>query len=296
MTLARSAALKKPPPLREPGRGLTIWTEGEIQAVPAEPPAESSMNATVIESAPASDAPASKERTGRGALEELTIRRRTTGEDAAARALLMRRLRIALPGVALALIAIFFFSTRRDGGDNAFLDDFADLEATTQNLNSVKPQFSGVDARGNPYEITADTASQKPDRREIVELNAPRAITAGGKEKSVVAAKSGVFNTDDKKLLLKDGVTFEHAIGRDNYVMKSPSATVSIDEQTVVTGGGVEGEGPGGSTLKADRMQANNNDGAVVFEGGVSMRLYPKHAGAQSAPQNQTDENGESNE
>ena len=260
------------------------------------------MNATVTDTAPAAPTPAptpaSTPRTARGALDHLTIRRRTTGEDAAARAQLVRRMRVALPAVALVLIAAFFLSTRRSGGDNAFLEDFADLNATTQNLSSVKPQFSGVDARGNPYEITADTASQKPESGEIIELQQPRAVTASGAEQSVVAAKTGVFNTDDKKLLLKDGVTFEHAIGRDNYVMKSSSATVSIDDQTVVTGGGVEGEGPGGSTLKADRMRANNGEGAVIFEGGVTMRLYPKSADGETAPQEETNgnDNGESND
>lgn len=256
------------------------------------------MNATVIENAPAGDAPPSKTRTSRGALETLTIRRRTTGEAAAARAVLMRRLRIALPILALLLIGAFFLNTRNGREDDAFLNDFADVNATAQNLSSAKPQFSGVDNRGNPYEITADSASQKPESREIVELDEPRAVTAGAKDQSVVAAKSGVFNTDDKKLLLKDGVTFERAIGRDNYVMKSPTATVSIDEQTVVTGEGVEGEGPGGSALKADRMQANNRDGTVVFEGGVTMRLYPKQAGGaeEALPQETQEENGEPNE
>lgn len=267
--------------------------EQENPAVPGNRPAGRVMTATVIETAPAGDAPPSKTRTGRGTLETLTIRRRTTGEDAAARAALMRRLRIALPVLALFLVAVFLLSSRKGGGEEAFLNDFADINATTQNLSSVKPQFSGVDARGNPYEITADSASQKPESRDIVELNEPRAVTAGGKESSVVAAKSGVFNTEDKRLLLKDGVTFEHAIGRDNYVMRSPSATVSIDEQTVETGGGIEGVGPGGSTLKADSMRANNSDGAVTFEGGVTMRLYPKKADDESGPQN---ENGESNE
>ena len=243
------------------------------------------------------DAPAApaRSRTNRGALDSLTIRQRTTGAEAAARARLMRRLRIALPVVALLLVAAFFLNARTGGVDDAFLDDFADLEATTRNLSSAKPQFTGVDSSGNPYEITADSASQKPESREIVELNQPRAITAGGDRKSVVEADRGVFNTEDKKLLLKDGVTLEHEIGRDNYVLKSSIATVSIDEQTVVSDKGVEGEGPGGSTLKADRMQANNRDGVVVFEGEVSMRLFPKKTGAPgNAPA--TDENGERDE
>lgn len=244
------------------------------------------MDATIKEPADAAapepgvrtDNPARSGRTNRGSLDNLTIRRRTTGEQASARAILMRRLRVALPVIALLLIVAFFANTRTDGVDDAFLDDFADLNATTQNLSSVKPQFSGVDTKGNPYEITADAASQKPDTREIVELDAPRAITAGRDSQSVVEAKSGVFNTDDKELLLKDGVTFEHAIGRKNYVLKSTSATVSIDDRTLVTDSAVDGEGPDGVKLRADHMSANNESGAVVFEGDVSMRLYPTSA------------------
>ena len=251
------------------------------------------MNVTAIENA--GDAPPPQTRTNRGVLDSLTIRRRTTGEEAAARANLMRRLRIALPIVALVLVAAFFLNTRKGSGDDAFLDDFADLTETTQNLSSVKPQFSGVDARGDPYEITAATASQRPEAKEIVELDQPRAVTAGGGEQSVVEAKTGVFNTEEKRLVLRDGVTFEHKIGGDNYVMRSSTATVSIDDQTVETGNGVTGAGPGGSTLKADRMNANNHDGVVVFEGGVSMRLYPKQAGGADALAPQ-EENGESNE
>lgn len=235
------------------------------------------MNASAIETAPPAEGvrPPAK-RTNRGALDSLTIRLRTTGEKAAARAVAMRRLRVMLPVAALLLIVAFFFNTRTNVADDAFLDDFADMNATSQNMSSVKPQFSGVDNNGNPYEITADSASQKAEDRDIVELNQPRAVTAGADTKSVVAATAGVFNTDDKKLLLKDGVTFEREIGRDQYVLKSQTATVSIDDQTVVTGSSVAGEGPDGSTLKADRMQANNRDGGVVFEGGVSMRIYPK--------------------
>ena len=249
------------------------------------------MNAT----AQPADAPAG--RTNRGALDNLTIRRRTTGEAATARAHLMRRLRIALPVVALLLVVAFMLNTKTSGVDDAFLEDFADIEATTQNLSSLRPQFSGVDADGNPYEITADSASQKPENREVVDLFQPRAVTSGGEKQSIVEAEAGVFNTQDKRLVLKDGVTFDHVIGRDNYVLKTPTATVSIDDQTLVSDKGIEGEGPGGSILRAERMRANNRDGVVIFEGDVSMRLYPKQIStAPAGGDKELNENGERND
>ena len=60
---------------------------------------------------------------------------------------------------------------------------------------------------------------------------------------------------------------------------------VSIDDQTVVSDKGVVGDGPGGSTLKADRMNAFNGDGRLVIEGNVAMRLYPAAANDDNPPE-----------
>jgi lipopolysaccharide export system protein LptC len=217
-------------------------------------------------------------RTNKGALDSLTIRRRTTGEDAAARAAFMRRMRVALPILALVLIATFFFSTRKTGVDEAFLNDFADLEATPQNLKTAKPHFTGVDARGNPYEVTAEAALQQANGGKIVDLEAPRAVTSARGEESVVVAKTGVFDADSKKLDLKEGVTFEHRVGPTNYVLRTDEATYTIDDRRVVSEAGVAGEGADGERLKADRMNADEREGKVVFEGNVSMRIFPRRA------------------
>ena len=222
-------------------------------------------------------------RTGSGDLKSFSIRRRITGEQAAARALLMRRLRVALPLLAFVLVAAFFLNTRKADDADAFLNDFADIDAVPENLTTAKPHFSGIDARGNPYDITAATATQQPDGGKIVELDQPRAVTSSSDDRSVVSARSGVFDPDSKRLVLKNGVTFERELGPDNYVLKTTEAAVSIDDQTVTSDKGVAGEGPGGSVLTADLLNADNRDGKVVFEGNVRMRIYPKKS-AEDAP------------
>ncbi len=246
---------------------------------------------TAIDAPPATPspgAPAARARTNRGTLDSLSIRRRTTGEDAAARAQFMRRMRIALPILALVLIATFFLNTRKTGVDDAFLDDFADLDATPQSLKTAKPHFTGVDARGNPYEITAEAALQQPDGGKVVDLESPRAVTSAANRNSVVAAKTGVFDADAKRLDLREGVTFEHRVGGTNYVLKTPAATYTIDDSTVVSDAGVDGEGSDGERLKADRMSANDREGKLVFEGNVSMRIFPRQT--ENAPADESPE------
>lgn len=205
--------------------------------------------------------------------DSLPIRRRLTGEQAAARSLLVKRLRIILPAVAVALILALFLNTRRGANDDAFLEDFA-LEATPEELRMANPRFAGVDDEGHPYDITADEALQAPGAREIVELVNPRAITTGIDSKTEVTANAGLFKTEENILDLTNGVTLSHSVGDDIYVFRTPAATVLLRDEMVQSTSGIEGEGEAG-TLRADTMRAYNNEGRTVFEGNVSMRIYP---------------------
>lgn len=207
-------------------------------------------------------------------LDSLTNRQRLTGEQAAARTELVKRLRIILPVVAGLLILALLFSTKSGSVDEAFLEDFANLEATPQEVRMANPRFAGVDEKGHPYDITADTALQAPGDREVVELVNPRAMTTGGDAKTEVAASKGVFSTKDNILDLEGGVTLNHSVGDEIYVFTTPSATVSIHDETVRSTSGVEGES-GSGTLRADGMRAYNGEGRTVFEGNVSMRIFP---------------------
>jgi lipopolysaccharide export system protein LptC len=212
---------------------------------------------------------------GDKALESLIFRSRTTGEQAAARSRLVRRLRIALPILALALVAAFIFNTRSNSVDQAFLDDFKSIAASTEELRMANPRFAGVDNEGKPFEITANAALQDPGSKDVVELENPRAVQAGAEESSIVTANSGLYRSEENILELKDAVTLEHELGAKTYVLRAPEATVEIKDQVVTSIAGVGAEGPDGAALKADRMTAYRNDGRVVFEGNVSMRIYP---------------------
>ncbi len=213
---------------------------------------------------------------GDKALESLDFRSRTTGAQAVARSRLVRRLRIALPIFAVILIAAFIFNTQSNSVDQAFLEDFKSITATTEELRMANPRFAGVDNEGKPFEITASAALQDPNAKDVVELEQPRAVqNADESEATVVTANSGLYRSEENILELTDAVTLEHDLGSSTYVLRSPEAIVAIKDQIVTSTAGVGAEGPDGATLTADRMKAYRNDGRVVFEGNVSMRIYP---------------------
>ena len=236
------------------------------------------MSEATIKDSPA--ATRGKSVKGARALDSLDFRSRTTGADAAARSRLVRRLRLALPALAVVLVIAFIFNTQSNPVDQAFLDDFKSISASTEELRSVQPSYAGIDDTGKPYRITANSASQDPATRDVIQLDQPRAFQGEGDEASVVTAESGLFRSDENILTLNRAVTLEHELGAKTYVLRSPTATVSIKDQIVTSDAGVNAEGPDGATLKADTMKAYREDGRVVFEGNVSMRLYPKKNGA----------------
>lgn len=212
---------------------------------------------------------------GSKALESLDFRRRTTGDQAAARSRLVRRLRIGMPIVALILVALFVLNTRSNSVDQAFLDDFKSMTAATEELRMANPRFAGVDDEGKPFEITADTALQNPQEKDVVSLQKPRAVQGAQEEMTVVTANTGFYRSEPNILELKDDVMLEHELGAKVYVLRSPEATVSIKDQIVTSDAGVGATGPDGAELKADKMTAYRSDGRVVFQGNVSMRIFP---------------------
>ena len=236
--------------------------------------------ATVITEKDQSAAKAQPE-TRRRRLDSLPSRARTTGDEAAARSRLVRRLRLALPVLALVLVAAFLFNTRSNEVDDAFLKDFENIEASAEELSMASPRFAGLDNKGKPFEITADVARQNTSEQDIVALEQPRAVQGEENGSTVVSADKGVYRRESNILELSDDVTLQHDVGVETYIFKSPSATVSIKDEVVTSDTGVGGTGPQGRELKAERMKAYNADGRVVFEGNVHMRIYPKNAATQ---------------
>lgn len=215
---------------------------------------------------------------GANALDSLDFRSRTTGAKAAARSRVVRRLRIALPVFAVILVLALIFTSSSNSVDSATLSEFSDIAAATEELRMSNPSFAGIDSSGKPYEITAEAALQNPAAKDIVELQNPKAVQGGDNEGNTVTALTGRYLTEQNILELKDDVTMRHELGSQTYVLRSPSATVTVEDQIVTSNAGVGAVGPDGTNLKADRMKAYREDGRVVFEGNVSMRIYPSSA------------------
>lgn len=225
-------------------------------------------------------------------LESLPTGARTTGEDAAARSRMVRRMRVILPTIAIVLVAAFVINTGANNRGDAFLNDFEDITATPEELHVSNPRFTGIDDRGRPFEITADNMSREAKGGDSIELVLPRAVQGADDDATIVTAETGVYQTDAQVLKLVKDVTLEHTFADATYLLKAPAATLAVNKREVTTDGAVTGSASDGSRLSADRMSAFHDEGRVVFEGNVSMRIYPKSAKAAGVGDARVSENG----
>ncbi|MEM6415846.1 MAG: LPS export ABC transporter periplasmic protein LptC [Pseudomonadota bacterium] len=207
-------------------------------------------------------------------LDTLPSRPRLTTAQAAAHTLLVRRLKLILPIAAGGLLFIFLVNTG-GGTQDYVLDDFADMNNVAEELRMAKPHFSGIDADGVPFDITAVAAVRSPNAHDNVALEKPKAISGDGDEKTTITAEKGDYSDQSNVLVLEENVVFNHQLGVDSYNLKTKRAIFAIDDETVTSNSRVMGEGPRGAELKADTMVADNKTQIVVFEGNVHTRIYP---------------------
>ena len=207
-------------------------------------------------------------------LGNLPSARRLTGQQAEQRSRTVRRLRLILPVIAVLLIGVFLLLGQSSEEDSAFLDDLKVDEIVAEEALVINPKFSGIDSAGKPYQITANTAAQNPDKDDLVNLEGPKAVLTDDNAETVATAKTGFFRSGQKVLDLKENVIFERIINGKSYTLRSEAAVVGIEEQTLKSSEGVSGETLDGK-LRADEMEVFNQDGRVILKGNVRMKFEP---------------------
>ena len=184
----------------------------------------------------------------------------------------VRFLKIALPLSAFALIAAIFTFPRPDFGERI---GFSDLDLSLRDgLRVSAPRFTGADAEGRPFVVTAEWA--RPDRPD------PERVTLGPvqgeialapyRRLSLAAAGGDIFPKDDR-LTLEGGVRLDATGG---WRLDVARALIDIGDTALEAEGPVRGEGPGGVIEAAKMRAARRDDGDYIwFEGGVRVRIDP---------------------
>lgn len=141
----------------------------------------------------------------------------------------------------------------------------------TQAVTMVNPRFTGRDAAGEIFTITADTAKRRRARDGAVDLTGPILRDSKGTE---VQAPSGFYDRDLGILELYEDVRISDAAG---YMFNSQGARLHVAEDRVEGLSPLEGQGPLGD-IKADSYEILDGGNRIVFKGNVQTVIYPTKA------------------
>lgn len=191
-------------------------------------------------------------------------------EQSAAYSLFVRRVRLLLPLVAIAIIAALMTWPAQEQ-NIAVLE-----EEQKQSLQNVRknelesPRFESVDDENRPYTVTADKAIQAPEDENILLLSNPVAdmlLNTG----NWVAIKSdnGTYLQDAEKLTLEDNVRLFHD---DGYEMVMKKLDINLKTRTASSNTSVAGQGPAGS-IEATGLRGDNMLGVLAFTGPAKLIL-----------------------
>lgn len=135
-----------------------------------------------------------------------------------------------------------------------------------------KPRYQSVDARGQPYTITADSALQDHPTSGTYRLVTPYAeMTLRDTSRVTVTSEKGVYHETDQRLDLSRAVTVSYG---DAYVLKTSALTMYAQQGAVEGHHPVVGTGPAG-TINAEGIRVMDRGQTLFFTGKTRLVLSP---------------------
>ena len=186
----------------------------------------------------------------------------------------VRVMRIALPLAALALLATIIAYPLVNPKELSFLVSKERAAVSEERLRMERPRYRGVDRKGRPFVLAAQSALQPSSATPVVELRGISAEIALQQGRASLSAEAANYQLETKQL---------RTIGRT--VLTGPGMTtlvsrdILVDMPTQAMSGteGIEGSSRYGY-LSGDRFRADLDAATWIIDGNARLRLDPRGA------------------
>jgi lipopolysaccharide export system protein LptC len=181
-------------------------------------------------------------------------------------------LKAALPLTAALIVSLYalpsFLQKSIDNGRGKVTARA--ITVTAGSFEMINPHVTGVNERGDPYDITADSTRQAVNSPEIMYLKVVRGKMTGSDGKvSTLTAPDATHNSKAEEIAFDNGVVVAHDDGMSATFQK---ATAYMKSQTMISKTPVivrlhE------STINAETMTLHWGENRAVFEGNVRAHI-----------------------
>lgn len=184
-------------------------------------------------------------------------------------------LKIALPLLALAILATLFLVAESVNPDSAIPYADVDVDRILREQGITKPSFGGVTADGVAVALTADAVRPGQDNRDRLTgtaLAATLDLPAG--TRITIDSPEGVIDATTREAILQGGARLESS---DGLVVETDRIVTALDTAKAMSDGAITATGPAGD-LSAGRMELSKGDAGylLVFKDGVRLIYQPQ--------------------
>lgn len=204
-------------------------------------------------------------------LDLLTRREWTRALHGEAHTRFVRRMRLAMPLAAFAIIAILFAWPQMGRNIEPASPDSIDGASSGGQNEVLNPRFESRDEDRQPYTITASSALQNSKNPDEVLLETPLAdITLNSGKWIAAESRNGLFDQKKRFLSLRGNVRLYHD---DGYEIVTQSLNIDLAARTARSDVPVSGQGPAGSVEAQGGLLADSESGTLVLKGPARLVL-----------------------
>ena len=183
-------------------------------------------------------------------------------------------MKVVLPALAVALIILVIAWPQIAPDERQFTVGIADISPQqAENLSMLNARFTGVDRQNQPFNVTADMATQKQADDDMIELQMPKAdITLDNGDWLSLEARLGHYERSTEILDLEGAVQL---FRDDGLELHTESARVELNGNNAEGFEPIKGQGPFG-TLSGEGFRVENGGANVTVTGRSRLLIYPE--------------------
>ncbi len=179
--------------------------------------------------------------------------------------------KIALPIASFALLAVLIALPLSATQEFSFLLSKDSAMKADERMRVTEATYRGETARGEPFEITAESGVQKSSAVPVVMLTNLAAQIRRADGLSTVTAPQGEFLIDRNEVLIQGPFAARSASG---YSLDGSRILLSIDSNRVTSTDPVSGTLPMG-TFRSGSFEADIEGRRVLLDDRVHLRITP---------------------
>lgn len=182
---------------------------------------------------------------------------------------LVRILKIVLP-VSIGLLGAYLvLAPLTKGQEISFILDKNKVEVAKERMRVRAARYQGVDDKGRPFTIAAQSAVQATSRDPVVDIRGMMAEIRLEDGPARLSADRGRYDLEQETVDVLGPILFTTT---DGYRLETRDVAVDLNERTLSGDGGVRGWMPLGR-FTADQMRVDLPDQRVVLSGRARLHI-----------------------